>query len=320
MSRPTSRAGTAKLRPPSSRMSSRPDSPDRAPFKIEDFDQIPMAAFVVPASSKPPELVFPPEQPRPKSKRYDRPHVGTPYKDPRQKKTVPVLMELPPDETVGSGSVATSTQGGPTNGGSVGWADGKGGQLSVGSVFSKTGTCPSRVTDDEPFGCPSELRKGFWFKSADDVWYPQELFWHDWARLKPVKDSEMDLGDWAVGDYDLAIIGETNTHVNKLILRRNPSLTRHGVEKLRTFERCTHLDLSWNAGIGDEACEHLRRHTKYLRGLNMSGTAVGESSTPLTWTQGSGTTDSEPALVLLRHRVVSPSGPGPFCSSASAIV
>ncbi|KAH8061831.1 hypothetical protein JL722_3786 [Aureococcus anophagefferens] len=220
--RPKSRPGsTSKLR-------TRPDSPEPIDFsRLEQFDNQDVLAFVteMPARKRlDPDSIFPREEAAPRPKRYDRPLVGTPYKDPKAKKP-PVL-----------------------------WTSGL-----------------------EGAGDSTELRRGFAYKEVEDVWHPVETFWHDWARMRPKQQSHVHLEESNVRDGDLAILAATNPTVNYLNLRGNPLLSHHGVEKLQHLDRCTHLDLSHCAGVEDKAMEHLRRHTKYLRVLNLSHTNVGDA-------------------------------------------
>ncbi|KAH8082864.1 hypothetical protein JL720_8370 [Aureococcus anophagefferens] len=95
--------------------------------------------------------------------------------------------------------------------------------------------------------------------------------------MRPKQQSHVHLEESNVRDGDLAILAATNPTVNYLNLRGNPLLSHHGVEKLQHLDRCTHLDLSHCAGVEDKAMEHLRRHTKYLRVLNLSHTNVGDA-------------------------------------------
>lgn len=184
-------------------------------------------------------------------------------------------MELEPEGPAGagdSGEVASHQ----SPGGHESAASGGAGSGASGTAASKTVGGETRCPP-EPFGCPAELRKGFVYKEADDVWYPRELFWVDWKRERPKKVSHVHLEDSGVVDGDLGILASTNPNVNYLNLHHSPHLTHHGVEKLQHLDRCTHLDLSGCHGVEDRAAEHLRRHTKYLRVLNLSSTNIGDA-------------------------------------------
>ena len=270
--------GSPKRPGSTSKLRTRPDSPEPIDFsRLEQFDNQDVLAFVteMPARKRlDPDSIFPREEAAPRPKRYDRPLVGTPYKDPKAKKRPPVLLDASGLEGAGDSTEVTSHASPGGEASAFGADSSKPG--SGQSTCSRTAT-PVERAPPEPFGSPAELRRGFAYKEVEDVWHPVETFWHDWARMRPKQQSHVHLEESNVRDGDLAILAATNPTVNYLNLRGNPLLSHHGVEKLQHLDRCTHLDLSHCAGVEDKAMEHLRRHTKYLRVLNLSHTNVGDA-------------------------------------------
>lgn len=133
---------------------------------------------------------------------------------------------------------------------------------------------PRAYEHDVVFGCPGELRRGFYLK--EDGWFPSALLYRDWARLRPNDDAALDFSDRFLDDGNVARISEVCSKVQTLCLKRNALLTSRGVEAT-VFASLQSLDLADCPEIDDRACEHLRRHAKSLTSVDVSGTGVGDA-------------------------------------------
>ena len=227
----------------------------RTATRHDEWDDVEVPAFVTPSFYKPPPPPLPKEKPAKPLTKSQRAmakaraaNMGVAYGKPRKKvKKAPVVAS--PPRTVNTPVKSVTLEASSPAKSAVSFNS-----SALKSQAVTRGTLPVSVHEDIVFGCPEELRKGYYLK--EDGWFPRGLLYRDWARLTPLDGGSIDLSDRCLNDGDLALLGQLQLsvdqrrkslsdrsgggYVQSLCLKKNTNISYKGIEAWPALSNSRH--------------------------------------------------------------------------------